>query len=380
MKNNDWAFQLALLAGVCVMVFSALTFDHDRADRREQLMGMLDRFEGEGQFAFSPWRSARDVILRARDVEREARWWAEQINRESGLDVPALEGITLYWCALGEIDRRQDEAVALQGAYGELLRMVVERLEQSRVPEMRDRGLRYLYGHYLGRAQARLGDRDRAIESLMIATENIDAMLGSAEPDDGYELLGALSTSYARAGDGRMMQRALESSMRVYVHGTERRFGLALFRGDVLRDYDEEHRDDVLLRALPEMEAWLAREGESYGRGRSWIHVGWLYDSLGRGADAERAWRNAERAWERRSSERPTATNLYRHARTLALIGERDLALDRLEAALGAGYDRARWIEREDDFASLRGSERFGELARRAGELFDRRYKAMDEQ
>ena len=85
--------------------------------------------------------------------------------------------------------------------------------------------------------------------------------------------------------------------------------------------------------------------------------------ALGRGAvcaawlgDAARAREFVERALAARPDSYIAA---YNGACAFALLGERDRALELLDRAVSTGRGNLRWIERDDDLATLRDDARY---------------------
>ena len=88
-------------------------------------------------------------------------------------------------------------------------------------------------------------------------------------------------------------------------------------------------------------------------RAGAWMRLGTALDSLGRRADAVRAYEGARR------SGGPAAPTLYQLARSHASLGVSSRALAYLDSAAANGYAGFDALRNAREFDSIRGSERY---------------------
>lgn len=91
--------------------------------------------------------------------------------------------------------------------------------------------------------------------------------------------------------------------------------------------------------------------------GREWFRLGYALHSQEQYADAIEAYRNAAKFDETQRS-----ISLYNWACALALGGEKNKAMAKLDEAVSAGFNRKRTMVNDTDLDSLRSSERFHEI------------------
>ena len=361
--KNDWAFHLALLAGVLAMTISTLTFDHDKADRRESLAKDTALFEEGGYHDFSIWRRLRGTLWAAPSPEREVRWWASQVARRSALDAPAAEGAAWYWRALATQGNRPLDEAREDPDYREALARSLASLRESTLRTSEDPTLRYFVGHYAGRAAARLGDRGAdAREFLSIAHEEREALADQLGPSSTHWYVNTLVSSWDMAGDRERAIEALQTTLRDAIERGTARFGRMGMRGSLLSGIPDGYDRDAVEIALPLIEAWLESNDHDPMGGRSWYALGWLCDSLERPEDARRAWSRSLADWEQLARETPGSGTLYNLACGYALLGQAEDALGALERAVDAGYMNTQHARYDRDFGSLNEDPRFEAL------------------
>jgi len=351
--KNDWAFQLAVLAGAVVMVVSVLTFDHDKADRREAREAIAARFTAESVHDFNLWRSLASHLRRTRDVSREVDRWSHDVEEAEAcsLDRASLKGVAWYWVALNARGDRDVEPDTRERRYEWALGLAVQELEQSEIDESQFADLRYLRSHYLGRAYARLDNAEAAHAPLSLAMDEMRGLRDAVGVRRAVVYISTLGGSWAMVGDEGRLREAWAESLRLRINETEIDFSSDrfFFRFPVNRSED---RLRILREvAAPLMEAWLVAHGERPNR--SWIYLGWLYDRMGQLEDAARAWGRASEAWQAIASSDPSSGNLYNLACASALVGDADAAMSALVRAVEAGYTDASHMEYDRDLVAL---------------------------
>ncbi|MEQ9616710.1 MAG: hypothetical protein RLN60_01605 [Phycisphaerales bacterium] len=377
----DWAMQISIVLGIVVMVATAFTFDHTAAERRETLAAIGERFEAGEYIDFNLWRPLADNVLLAPAPERELAKFARKAAPNAALDEPAITGIAWYWIALRELSNNtlaQDVAAA---RYERALGRAIEHLEQSAAKDSRDPGVRYMWGHYAGRAAARLEDADRAARALPVALDAAPVIADSTDPFIAYRHIETLGNSYARVGDDDGMRAAWAIAIRIQIDRLDLNFDARSLHNEILRQLDSEDQTETVRALLADaMERWLDEHGESYRRGRSYLHLGWLYNRLGDTENAERAWRKANAWWEANMADADEPYDSYNLACTRALIGETEAALDALARAIEQGFTDMLTMHQNPDLASVRETDRFKAIDARAAELRDLRAAMVDDE
>ncbi|MBN4060266.1 tetratricopeptide repeat protein [Planctomycetaceae bacterium AH-315-I19] len=365
----DWVVQVSIVLGIVAMLGSVFTFDHARADQRERLARAGEKFENGGLLEYNTWRSAANAVSNTKSPEAEIDKLATRAAEHSALDERAFAGILWYWIALYELGQNPGPDPLENEGYISALGRAIGLLEDSDSRASDVAQSRYLWGHYLGRAHARLEDTESARVPLVVALESARDFGSLAGAEQAPRHLETLAGSFWMIGAPDLAAKAVEEMFRAWIFGTDAGFRSIVPDNRMINRFEELEVKEVLAIAVPLMREWLDLHGEQHSTRRSYIQLGWLYEYLGRDEDARAAWTRANEAWRRWSEQSPDPLNFYNLACTLSLLGEHAEALDALTRAVDLGFSSHELLESDRDLINIRESDRFAGILARVAEL-----------